>query len=383
MAVRKIRNSWWVDFRSDYIRYRKRSPENSRAGAAAYELTLRQRLARGEVVVRTSSTEAKIPLFSEFAWTWFRDYVVTNNKPSEQRNKEIALRSSLVPFFGRFAVASITAWHVEKYKAALLLTDLSRKTINNRLTILRKCLAIAYEWLELDGTPPRVAWLKVPPPQTDHLTTEECTRLLSRAEGTLREMILAALRTGMRQGEIRALQWSSIDWQTGTITVRHSRCDYTKQLVSPKSNRARHIPMDFELRSILFKRQRTTGYVFADAAGAPFHGHCIERQLASLCRRSGLRKIGWHTLRHTFASQLAMRGVPLNAVQTLLGHSSITTTMRYAHLAPSTLRTAIEMLGPTGLAQEEPGQPAGNAWVDMVRRNIGPNNGDQQNAVGT
>ena len=63
-----------------------------------------------------------------------------------------------------------------------------------------------------------------------------------------------------------------------------------------------------------------------------------------MLKRAGLREIGWHMLRHTFASHLAMRGVPLKAIQELLGHASIVTTMRYAHLAPHVARDAVRLL---------------------------------------
>lgn len=363
MAARLIRKSWWVDFRFDHTRYRKRSPENSRAGARAYEIALRQRLARGEDIDgkrRLSEQQT----FAEFVPEWFEDYVVPNNKPSEQKAKKYALSASVVPFFGRMTISEIGARHVEQYKAALLREGLSRKTINNRLTVLRKCLHTAYDWLDLVGAPPKIVWLKCPPPRTNYLAAEECGLLLLHSSGTIREMILAALRTGMRQGELKGLQWTSIDWLNRSVAVRHSRSDYTKSLGSPKGNRERHIPLDIDLCEVLSARKRAEGYVFLDSNGQPFTHMKVSKALAEICHRAGLRKVGWHTLRHTFASHLAMNGTPLHIVQALLGHSSITTTMRYAHVAPSALRTAIELANPRTAGAVSFGQPVGNRWQE-------------------
>src|SRR5665213_2729324 len=91
MAVRTMKKSWWVDFRANHTRYRKRSPENSRAGALAYEATLRQKLARGEPIDRVATQRDQ--LFEEFAEKWFNEYVVSNNKYSEQRSKRYVLLS--------------------------------------------------------------------------------------------------------------------------------------------------------------------------------------------------------------------------------------------------------------------------------------------------
>src|SRR5437899_5782575 len=99
MAIRKIKRSWWVDLHFDGKRHRKRSPENTRQGALAYELLLRQKLARGEAI-RDGKQPRKDHTFAEFAATWFEDYVRPNNKYSEQLAKKYALARHLVPFFG-------------------------------------------------------------------------------------------------------------------------------------------------------------------------------------------------------------------------------------------------------------------------------------------
>lgn len=368
MGVRKLRNSWWIDFQFNSRRYRKRSPENSRAGALAYETLLRGRLARGEPLDGT--TEDIAPTFEQFAWQWFDDYVVPNNKYSEQRQKRIVLRSSLIPFFGKLRLTEITTRHIDQYKVKALESGLARKSVNNYLTILRRCVYMAFEWLDLPGRPPTVMWLKCLPTTADYLSPDECSLLLAHASGTTYEMILTALRTGMRQGELKALQWSSIDWQNRSIAVQHSRCDYSSQLTSPKSNRIRYIPMDVDVYEMLYARKANTGYVFVTERGEPFDRKLLRRHLSRVCDLSGLRKVGWHALRHTFASHLVMRGVPMTAVQMLLGHSSITTTMRYAHLAPSTLRSAIDLLNPRTALDAGSCQPAVNAWVENQRQEL-------------
>jgi integrase len=370
MATRMIKKWWWIDFRVNHLRYRKRSPENSRTGALAYEATLRQKLARGESTDRVAQEAQQEQTFAQFAQEWFKQYVVTNNKYSEQRHKKYILSASLVPFFGKIPVGEITTYHIEQYKAHTMKEGITNKTIKNRLTVLNKCLTCAYEWLELGASPPKIKWPKCAPTQTDYLSPEECELLLSQADGIIYEMILTALRTGMRQGELKGLQWSSLDWQRQSLAVRHSRDDYRKMLVSPKSNRERHIPLDIDVYEILHKRKRETGYVFLDVDGQLFDNKRLIRRLAKVCKKAGLRKIGWHTLRHTFASHLAMRGVPLTTVQALLGHSNITTTMRYAHVAPSTLRTAIDMLNPKRFADADFGQPVGNQWLQQQRIEI-------------
>src|SRR4051794_23730944 len=129
MAVRILRGSWWVDFRFSQTRYRKRSPEDSRAGAQVFEVTLRQRLARGEPIDGLQSQ--LYPAFSEFSRQWLRDYVRPNNKQSEQLAKKYNVESSLMPFFGSISVDKISAHDIERYKAQQVKAGYSNKTIRN------------------------------------------------------------------------------------------------------------------------------------------------------------------------------------------------------------------------------------------------------------
>lgn len=359
MAVRKIKNSWWVDFRFNRQRYRKRSPRNSRGGAEAYEAFLRQKLAQ-EGTIDTHKDTSKNRAFQDFADRWYKEYVLTNNKYSEQRSKKYILERHLLPAFGKTPIGNITTQKVEQFKARQISNGLTRKTINNHLTVLSKCLNTAKEWGELTGTP-NVKWLSCPPPCTDFLTHEECAQLLTKAKGIWYELILTALRTGLRRGELRGLQWQDINWNNKTLTVRHSWCESKNGLVSPKSNRERTIPLDIEVYTALYQRRKMSGFVFANGNKRPFDAKTMSETLRHTAQEAGLRRVHWHMLRHTFASHLAMAGAPLTAIKELLGHADLTTSMRYAHLMPSTLRSAIALLRQSnGSALSPCGQPAVN-----------------------
>ena len=100
-------------------------------------------------------------------------------------------------------------------------------------------------------------------------------------------------------------------------------------------------------------------HVFLDGEKA-FNSPRLTLRLTKVCEKAGLRRITWHVLRHTFATHLAMNSEPLNTVQVLLGHSSIATTMRYAHATNQSLRSAIDRLNPKNAPSAELWQPVGN-----------------------
>lgn len=89
--------------------------------------------------------------------------------------------------------------------------------------------------------------------------------------------------------------------------------------------------------------------MFCDAKGEHLSDSECKRPLYNACRLAGLgRQIGWHVLRHTFASHLAMRNAPVKSIQELMGHADIRQTMRYMHLAPAANRSSVELLNGTG-----------------------------------
>ena len=357
MSIRLFRKTWWVDFRHEGQRIRKRSPENSRAGAAHYEAVLRQRLARGEQL--TQHQPAPPPRFEAFSRRWYDTYVTTNNKPSEQQSKRLILQNHLVPFFGQLRLDTITALKIEEFKAIKISDRLAPKSVNNFLAVLGKCLRCAEEWSEIERVP-RIKRLRVPPQTFDFLTVEEANQLIRAApDARWRAMITVGLRTGLRLGELLALDWTDVNLDTGILTVRRSA--FGKQMVAPKSNRIRHVPLAPEAQRALQATWQLSGLVFSPGRLSPMWRETAHRLIVRTCKTAGIRQIGWHVLRHTFASHLVTAGVSMKAVQELLGHSDIRMTMRYAHLAPSVLHDAVRLLEPAVVSAPILGQPVGNA----------------------
>lgn len=341
MSTYKRGHKWWVRFRFNHQRYFKCSPENSERGAKAYEALLRQKLLRGEPIIEEKKVVEVAPSFSEFSRKWFEVYVRTNNKYSEVMNKESVLRAHLNPFFGQKNIDKIGNLDIESYKAKKLHSGQSNKSVNNHLIVLNKCFNTAQEWGVIQNTP-KIKLLKVQPQKFDFLSSEECQLLLDNCDGLLKEMVLFALKTGLRFGELIALEWSDIDFRNNLATIQKSIV--RGHLGSPKSNKIRYVPLLSGVLDAIEPRSKEKGFVFCKDDGKPLGPMLCLRWLHLACQRAGLRKIGWHTLRHTFASHLAQNGISIVIIKELLGHADIKTTMRYSHLTSLAIKEAVKTL---------------------------------------
>ena len=149
-------------------------------------------------------------------------------------------------------------------------------------------------------------------------------------------MVLLSLNTGMRQGELFSLQWSVIDMERRTLSILASHS---------KGNKTRTIPLNTEAHAVLttIKPKAATGLVFkSPVTGGRFTN--VKKAWAEITAAANIPDLRWHDLRHDFASQLVMKGVPLFTVQQLMGHSTPKMTMRYAKLAPGNLADAVGLL---------------------------------------
>ena len=342
----KMQEAWVVDVKFQHAngtieRVRKASPVDTRRGAEQYERQIRESILSG-----TFGKEViEIPTLATFAER-FLEHALTNNKPSTAKSKADILRKHLLPAFKRMRLDQIDAAQIETFKTRKLKEGLSPKSINNTLAVLRRLLALGQEY-NLLSTVPRVVWLRAPKPDIDFLSFDEADRLTnSLPAGRWRTMIILALNTGLRLGELAGLAWDCVNVGARQLIVRRSV--YRGNMTAPKSGRQREVPLNDKAMEALRQHPRRldSQWLFPQDDGQFIRNphHACAAAIVRLSRRAGLRRIGWHTLRHTFASHLVMSGVSLKAVQELLGHATIEMTMRYAHLSPEVKVNAVKIL---------------------------------------
>src|SRR3990170_139885 len=177
-----------------------------------------------------------IPTFSEFA----RDYLefAKGNKKSWDRDM-YALRS-LEPFFGNYKLTDISPILIEKYKLERK-QDVSTSTVNKELSIMRRMFNVAITWDKCKSNPvSKVKFFREAPPKERILTYDEEKALLDSSHNHLKPILITALNTGMRYGELLNLTWNNVDFDSGYIHVRQS-----------KSGKSRNIPMNETVRETL------------------------------------------------------------------------------------------------------------------------------------
>ena len=306
-----------------------------------------------EHVVKTGTgpaSDSRIALFRDYvAGPWMAGHS-HRWKPSTRRSVESLLRSRLFPAFGdlpldRIAPTDVDAWFER-------CTVEAPANANRSLALLRRVMNHAVAGGLISTSPARHTRMNPRPKLTRFLSAEEIVCLHEALDRCVDErpawerqanIVRLLLYTGCRKSEIKNLQWSEVDGDTLRL--------------SDSKTGPRTVHLSADARAVI-DRQRggNSPFVFPSSAnpGSP-HGENLAlwyrvRELAGL---SGVRL---HDLRHTYASQAVMKGVPLPVVARLLGHSQVRMTMRYAHVGDREVIAAAERIGEAiSLALDGPG----------------------------
>ena len=337
---------WWTE--NGRRKKRELTVCGSLRDAKRFERDLTNEMKAGRLVAQQEE-QRPIPTFKDFGGEWFEAYVMPNNKPSEQDNKRITLDKHLLPFFGHLTVDAIDTYGIEQFKAQQNRKGYAPATINLHLACLRKCLQCAMEWGIIEANPARaVKKVKNDVEKWTFLDFDEAEAFLAAASDKWRPVFLVTMETGLRRGEVLALRWRDIDWNNRLVNVRHTL--YKGELDTPKSRGSRRsIPMTDRVHTTLAELRRQPSaieaeYVFVSEVGTPLNPGNLRRALTATLKRAKMRKVRLHDLRHSFASHLAMAGVPIRTIQQLMGHESLDMTLKYAHLSEAHQRDAIDAL---------------------------------------
>jgi len=238
---------------------------------------------------------------------------------------------------GNVPVCELNQQRVEKFlNDRMAEKKLSPATRNRHLAHLSSMFNRGKEWGLITSNPAQgIKPLRENGARTRFLDGDEIERLLAASTQTFRPILVTALHTGMRKGEILKLRWSDVDFNNSIITIQES-----------KSGKKRMLPMDdtvCETLKVLPSRFKK-GYVFPSPMGEGKPLYDCRKQFSNAVKQADIHNFRFHDLRHTFASHLVMSGVDLMTVKELLGHATLTMTMRYTHLAPDHRMRAIKIL---------------------------------------
>ncbi|MFC1607133.1 tyrosine-type recombinase/integrase [Candidatus Latescibacterota bacterium] len=285
--------------------------------------------------------EGKLPELKKYKDIRLNDFSVEYlNWAERQRSVDHTKRftKQLLSDFGNIPLNSFTTKLIEQWQSdRMKIRGNKPATVNRMLAVLKHMFTKANEWdmvkQQAFERVRKVKLLSVNNQRLRYLTEDECQRLIETCYDHLKPIVITAINTGMRKTEILTLRWDCVDLQNRIIKL-----DVTK------NGERREIPINNTLANTFKSLQRRldTPYVFFDNNGRPFKD--VKGSFASALSRAKITDFRFHDLRHTFASHLVMVGVDIKSVQELLGHKTLTMTLRYAHLGADHRAKAVEML---------------------------------------
>lgn len=300
-------------------------------------------LKRQEIERERKVEERKNITFGEYFTTRYLPLQFDHGKKSAAKEEQL-YRLHIAPILAKFSFAEIMPLHVEKIGKAMKDKGLSPKTIAYAYAVIRQVWNLANNDDVTDRQHPtrKVKKPKLNNKRERFISEEEETILLEalkKRSMTTHDMAIMSLDTGARWGELAALKWQNVDLEACTARLMDTKAG---------DNRTIHTTTA-RVKEMLDRRKATakSHYVFPAVGGEMQRqvNVVFSRVVMDLGLNDGItdprQKVCFHTLRHSFASRLAMAGVPLYTIAKAMGHHTIAMTERYAHLAPDVLRDAM------------------------------------------
>lgn len=278
------------------------------------------------------------------AWELYeKDWLYQTKTADEDKRR---YRAYLAEALADKPLSSITPLDMERLKSGMTGKDYSPQTIRHALGLVRRVYRKLIDWGVYAGTSPtdKVAMPRLDAARTRFLTKKEAQALLDALKPrsvVWHDIALMSLHTGMRLGEVLALRWEDVNLETGHSHIKDAKTGSRTAFLTK------------EVMAMLKERNpQALGLVFparGDAGKASFKASkTFFKVVEELGLNTGItdrrQRVVFHTLRHTFASWLAIKGVPLYVIGELLGHKSLEMTKRYSHLCPDAKKEAVALL---------------------------------------
>src|SRR5438067_3803821 len=305
----------------------------------------------------------------------FDRFVLDKFLPYSEANKrtfydDVIVCKILIGYFGDRMMRSITPALVEEFKQKRLATPLSRQkdrvakhwtpstrlkrarqkradsdeppkprkpaTVNRELCVLSKIFSLAFDAELLDDNPcRRVKKLRTANQRVRYLSNAEEEALFKalRGQNWVKNIIVMAINTGMRRGELFDLKWFDVDFNRRIVHVRQS-----------KSGRPRVIPLNATTQTLLGGLPKTSEYVFPSPKKSERRVNDVGRQFERAVNNAKIADFHFHDLRHTAATRMADAGADPFTLAAILGHSDIRMTARYTHATDQAKRRAVDNL---------------------------------------
>jgi integrase len=260
------------------------------------------------------------------------------------KNDRFTFIKQLLPYLGlSLPLRQLTSEKIADFEEKRI-KEVSVYTVRNELACLRHLLRLAHKkWGYLDRVPD-IEMPKAPKGRTRFLSEEEIARLLTACgqskNRALHAIVVLAINTGMRKGELLNLTWERVD------LTRDLGFGATVTLYDTKSGEPRGVPLNqvavSTLAAIEPDMTKRLGRVFKRSTGEDQIS--VRTAWERALKRADISNFRFHDLRHTCGSYLTMRGRPMREIQEVLGHKSLSMTLRYSHLSPKHLRSCVESL---------------------------------------
>ena len=367
----KLKTPYWAVF-VDYKGKRKFIKAEGKREALLLARDIEKGLLREEW--SDSEDDPGAVLFQDYSARWLDGKKATRS-PGTGDSYAGILSNHLIPRFGAKALREITRADVRQFAVEKIDAGLKGGTVKTMLTILQGILGQAVEdnILAVNDASRNGKFIPKQPKKEAEIfppdAIEAVLRVAREKDPDIYPALLFGFRAGLRIGEISALAWEDVDFDSGSVMVR--RTNNKGHIGPPKGKRERRIPLSPELDAALRTRRgkmaekalRTgTRWIYPNRLGEPVRDEWIRRRFSKCIVEAGFPATGkFHLARHTFTSNIIEEGAPLTMVRDLLGHVELTTTNLYAHSVSDAKEYIgkLDRIGKDANPRKQEGEPGG------------------------